>query len=164
MRVNYLFSLLVLGVISGLAFTGCGESTPPLTENQLAAEAAWAEAAELSEALGYVASSKASRHMEEEATVRGTVTDYQYDSNMTGKPFTLLFGNPGAAESGSSISDIKASRIFRVVVWEDSRKNFPANFAATYPGNMVCATGTIVDFEGSPAIEAQEPSQLKIDC
>ena len=164
MRVNYLFSLLVLGVISTVAFTGCGESQPPLTEAQLAAEAAWAQLAADSEALGYVPSSKASDHMEKEATIRGAVIDYQYDSDMTGKPFILLVGNPSALESGSSISNLDESRVFRVVVWEDARENFPANFAASYAGNMVCATGMIVDFEGSPAIEAQEPSQLKIGC
>jgi len=50
MRVNYLFPLLVLGVIGAMAFTGCGEDAPQLTEGQRAAAAAWAELAAASEA------------------------------------------------------------------------------------------------------------------
>ena len=164
MSVNGLFTLLVFGMIGAMAFTACGENAPQLTEEQRVAEAAWAEVAAVSEALGYIASSKASEHLGDEGTVRGTITDYQYTSDVTGKPYTLLFGNPAFAESGSSIPDLRKSESFKVVIWKDARENFPSNFAASYVGIMVCATGVIVDYDGSPAIEAQEPSQLEIGC
>ena len=164
MRVNYLFPLLVLGVIGAMAFTECGEDAPQLTEGQRAAAAAWAELAAASEALGYIPSSKAAEHMGEEVTVRGNITDYQYNSDERGKPYTLLFNNPGVAESGSPISDLETSKAFKVVILKESRENFPPNFAAGYAGNMVCATGMIMEYNGSPAIEAQNPSQLKIGC
>ena len=164
MRVNYLFPLLVLGVIGAMAFTGCGKDAPQLTEGQRAAAAAWAELAAASEALGYIPSSKAAEHMGEEVTVRGNITDYQYNSDERGKPYTLLFNNPGVAESGSPISDLETSKAFKVVILKESRENFPPNFAAGYAGNMVCTTGMIMEYNGSPAIEAQNPSQLKIGC
>ena len=54
---------------------------------------------------------------------------------------------------------------FKVVVWKDDQKNFPPKFfAAAYEGHTVCATGMIVDYNGDPAIEARDPSQLEIDC
>ena len=162
--MNYLSSLLVLGVIGAMAFTGCGEDAPQLTEGQRAAAAAWAEVAAASEALGYIPSSKASEHMGEEVTVRGNITEYHYNSDESGHPYTLLFNNPGVAESGSPISDLETSKAFKVVIWKESRENFPANFAAAYAGNMVCATGTIMEYDGSPAIEVQNPSQLEIGC
>ena len=164
MGTNRLFSLLVFGIISAMAFTACGEDAPELTESQKAAEDAWAESAAISEAMGNIASSKASKHIGDEGTVRGTITNFQYDSDMTGKPYTLLFNNPGFAESEPPISELKASEAFKLVIWEDDRKKFPARFAAEYTGNMVCATGMIVDFEGSPAIAINEPDQVEIGC
>ena len=164
MGSNRLFSILVLGIISAMAITACGGNAPELTESQKAAEAAWAEAAAVSEAMGYIASSKASKHLGDEGTVRGTITEYQYNSDSDGKPYTLLFNNPGFAKSEPPISELKASEAFKLVILEDVRENFPPNFAAEYTGNTVCATGMIVDFEGSPAISINEPKQVEIDC
>ena len=164
MRAKGLFSLLVFGIISAMAISACGEEAPQLTESQRAAEAAWAEAAAVSEALGYLASSKSSEHLGDEGTVRGTITDYQYNSDADGKPYTLLFNNPGFAESEPPISELKASEAFKLVILEDDRENFPAPFAAGYTRNMVGATGIIIDYEGSPAIALQEPDQVEIGC
>jgi len=164
MRAKRLFSLLIFGIISAMAITACGEDAPQLTESQRAAEAAWAEVAAFSEALGYIASSKASKHIGDEGTVRGTITDYQYNSDVDGKPYTLLFKKPDFAESGSPVSELKASEAFKLVILEDAREKFPANFAAGYTGNTVCATGMIVEFQGSPAIALQEPNQVEIGC
>ena len=164
MGANHLFSLLVFGIISPMTFTACGEDAPELTESQRVAEAAWADTAAISEAKGYIASSRASKHLGDEGTVRSTITDYQYDSDMTGKPYTLLFNKPDVAESEPPKSELKASEAFKLVIWEDAREKFPAQFAAEYTGNMVCATGMIIDFEGSPAIAINEPNQVEIGC
>ena len=63
MGANRLFSLLVFGIISAMAFTACGEYAPELTESQRVAEAAWADLAAISEAKGYIASSRTSKHL-----------------------------------------------------------------------------------------------------
>ncbi len=166
MRLSYLFPRLVLGAIVALAVTGCGGSAG---DEPTAAQAADAEAAAVStasEAMGFIPSSKAGEHMGEEVTVRGSVRDYQWISGKTGKPTLLLFDTPALVERGSSISDQEIPTTFTVVVWKKDAKNFPGttNLCPTYNGKIVCVTGLVEDYEGSPAIIATESSQLEIDC
>lgn len=160
MRVNYLFSLLFLGVIGTLSITGCGASSGDGDQDALAADAS------ATEAMGFIPSSKAAQHMGKEVTVRGLVKDYQWISGKPGRPTLLLFDVGAMVERGSSISDQEIPQTFTVVVWkEDTRKWPPApSFGAVFNNKTVCATGLIEDYEGSPAIVAREPSQLKIDC
>ena len=162
MRVRRLLSLLVLGTVGTLVFTGCGGSGGNVAQDTEAQSAAADVSA--AEALGYIPSSKAAEHMGEEGTVRGSVKDYKYITGGKGKPYILLFDKPGIVERGSSISDMTTPETFKVVIWKDDRKNFPSNFAAGYTGKTVCVTGVIEDYDGSPAIVARDPSQLEIDC
>ena len=157
MGASYLFPLLILGAIGALAAAGCGGNAG---QGSAPADAA----ASATEALGYIPSSKAGEHMGEEGTVRGNVKAYNYISGATGRPYILIFDKPGIVERGSGVSDLTVPSSFKVVIWKDDRGNFPPNFAAGYAGHTVCATGMIVDYNGDPAIEAQDPSQLEIDC
>ena len=160
MRMYYVFSLLILGAIGALALAGCGGSSTNVaqdTETQGAAQAA-------AEALSYIPSSKAGEHMGEEGTVRGSVKDYNYISGAKGRPYILIFDKPGIVKRRAAFGDLEVPESFKVVIWKDYHKNFPANFAGAYVGHTVCATGLIVDYNGDPAIEAHDPSQLKIDC
>lgn len=159
MRLSYVFSLLVFGVIGVLALTACGTSETrgiaPASEAELAADVA----------AGYIPSAKAGEHMGEVGTVRGSVVDYNYNQSAKGRPYTLLFDKPmESKEFGSAFPGLVLPASFKVVVWKDDHKNFPPNFAGEYEGHTVCVTGTIVDYKGAPAIEAHDPSQLKIDC
>ena len=155
MRLNYARPLLILGAIGVLVLASCGGSeakgiAPP-------SDAALADIA----AAGYISSSVAREHMGEDGTVKGTVQDYNY--NKTGKVYTLIFDEPVGTRSGNlEILEIPAT--FKVVISGDDGENFPANFTAGYLGHTVCATGMIVDYQGDPAIEAHDPSQLEIDC
>ena len=161
MRISYLIPLLVLGAIGALAVTGCGGSSGNVgqgTESQGAVPAAAAEAQ------GFIASSKAGDHMGEEGTVKGNVKAYNYISGAKGRPYILIFDKPRIVKRRSAFGDLEVPSSFKVVIWKDYHKNFPANFAGAYAGHTVCATGTIVEYNGDPAIEAQDPSQLKIDC
>ena len=160
MPVRYLIRLLVLGSITALAIAGCGGSGGD--EGQVAAATDATEAA--SEAQGFIASSKAAEHMGEEGTVRGLVKAYNYISGAKGRPYILIFDTPDIVKRGSGVSDLEVPSSFKVVIWKDDRSNFPSNFAAGYAGHTVCATGKIVDYNGDPAIEAHDPSQLEIDC
>ena len=156
MRRSHAFQLLVFGAIGVLALTACGGSEPrgvaPASATELAADSS----------AGYISSSAAGEHMGEDGTVRGTVQDYVYKHTAKGKPYILLFDSPSAVHAGAI--DLIIPKSFKVVIWKDYQKNFPENFAASYSGHTVCATGTIVDYLGDPAIEAHDPSQLKIDC
>ncbi len=171
MRVRYLLSLLVLGAIGTLALSGCGGSggnvaqeADAKTSAQDAEAAASAADASAAEAAGYIPSSKAGDHMGEEATVQGSVKAYNYISGAKGRPYILIFDKPNIIERGSGVSDLEVPSSFKVVIWKDYHTNFPANFAGGYAGHTVCVTGTIVEYNGDPAIEAQDPSQLEIDC
>ena len=157
MRLNWFCTASLLVLISPLAVIACGGGSVGSDSGSDADVAA-------SEALGYIPSSKAAEHMGEEGTVRGSVKAYNYISGATGRPYILIFDKPGIVERGSSVSDLTVPSSFKVVIWKQYHKNFPSNFAAAYAGHTVCATGTIVDYLGDPAIEAQDPSQLEIDC
>jgi len=167
MRVRYLLPLLVLGAIGTLALTGCGGSGGNVAQeaDASAAEAAASAAdASAAEAAGYIPSAKAGDHMGEEGTVQGSVKAYNYISGAKGRPYILIFDKPNIIERGSGVSDLEVPSSFKAVIWKDYHNNFPANFAGAYAGHTVCATGTIVEYNGDPAIEAQDPSQLEIDC
>ena len=156
----YVFSLLILGAIGALALAGCGGSSTNVAQDTETQGAALAAA----EALGYIPSSKAGEHMGEEGTVRGSVKDYNYISGAKGRPYILIFDKPGIVKRRAAFGDLEVPESFKVVIWKDYHKNFPANFAGAYVEHTVCATGLIVDYNGDPAIEAHDPSQLKIDC
>ena len=160
MRMNYTFTSLILGAIGALALAGCGGSSTNVAQDTETQGAALAAA----EALGYIPSSKAGEHMGEEGTVRGSVKDYNYISGAKGRPYILIFDKPGIVKRRAAFGDLEVPESFKVVIWKDYHKNFPANFAGAYAGHTVCATGLIVDYNGDPAIEAHDPSQLKIDC
>ena len=161
MRMYYVFSLLILGAIGALALAGCGGSSTNVAQDTETQGAALGTAAE---ALGYIPSSKAGEHMGEEGTVRGSVKAYNYISGAKGRPYILIFDKPRIVKRRAAFGDLEVPESFKVVIWKDYHKNFPANFAGAYAGHTVCATGLIVDYNGDPAIEAHDPSQLKIDC
>jgi hypothetical protein len=165
MLARPLLPLVLLALISIVVIISCGGSSGsvPAEKEPQAADPAVADA---SEAMGYIPSSKAAEHMGEEGTVRGYVKDYQWISGKPGRPFLLLFDVAALVERGSSISEQEIPKTFTVVVWKKDTKNFPAttNFGPGYTGKTVCATGLIEDYEGSPAIVVNNPSQLEIDC
>ena len=169
MGLSYVYSSLILGAIGALALAGCGGSSTNVaqdTETQGAAltSAEVAASAAAAEALGYIPSSKAGEHMGEEGTVRGSVKAYNYISGAKGRPYILIFDKPRIVKRRAAFGDLEVPESFKVVIWKDYHKNFPANFAGAYVGHTVCATGLIVDYNGDPAIAAHGPSQLKIDC
>ncbi len=151
--------MLACGFIGALVLTACGGAEPKAVVSDNAAELAADAAA------GYISASKAVEHMGEVATVKGSVTDYRYNTGAKGKPYIFVFDEIVArADVRGTKMGLDIPPSFKVVIWKDDQKNFPPNFAAGYEGQSVCATGTIMDYNGDPAIEAHDPSQLKIDC
>ena len=159
MQLSNVFSLVVLGTIGLLALAACGRSEPitiaPASAAELAADAA----------AGYISSSKAGEHLGEIRTVKGNVTEYSYKTGAKGKPYIFVFDKiVGRVDVRGTSMGLEIPPSFKVIIWKDDQKNFPPNFAAGYEGHSVCATGTIMDYNGDPAIVAHDPSQLKIDC
>jgi hypothetical protein len=147
--------LLVLGAIGAPVLTSCGGSEAhgiaPASDAALGADAA----------ASYISSPVAGEHMGEDGIVKGTVQDYNY--NKTGKVYTLIFDAPVGTRS-KNLEILEIPTTFKVAIAGDDAENFPSNFAAGCLKHTVCASGTIVDYKGDPAIEAHDPSQLKIDC
>ena len=166
MRLNRLFPASLLVFVSPLVVVACGGSGASVGSSPDAGAATDVAVVDVaaSEALGYIPSSKAEEHMGEAGTVRGSVKGYNYISGGKGRPYILLFDKPRIVKSKAALGDLEVPSSFKVVIWKDYHKNFPANFAGAYAGHTVCATGTIVEYNGDPAIEAQDPSQLVIDC
>ena len=104
------------------------------------------------------------RGEKEKVTVRGKVVDYQVHRGKPGRPFLLLFDVAGAVERGSSISDMETPSTFTMVIWGKDKKSFVPNFQAIWDGKVLCVTGTIEDYRGSPAIIATQADQVVADC
>ena len=92
----------------------------------------------------------------------GEIVDYYYATGDARKPTLLLFDQQAPREGQRRI--LKPEKQFSVVVWREFSKAFPANIGAFYVGKMVCATGTVEVYEGSPVIIATTPDQLVEDC
>ena len=173
MGMSYRITLLILGVVGLMVAIACGPSSGSgdsagSSDGSGGAMAAEAELAAMDAdtvAMGYVPSSQAGEHMGQEITVRGLVKDYQRISSGTHRTL-LLFDVAARVERGSSISEQEIPQTFTVVVTRDDAKKWPsvASFGELFDKKVVCATGTIIDYEGSPAIQATDPNQLEVDC
>lgn len=163
MRMVYRISLLILGVTALMATIACGPSSGSAAAGGDGGANSGSLDAE-TEAMGFVPSSKAGAHMDQEVTVRGFVQDYSYSAGAKGKPYRLLFDVGVTLERGSGVSDMASPETFTAIIWKDDRKNFPSNFAADYKGNVVCVTGLVEEAEGNPAIVTRDPSQLEVGC
>ena len=159
MRANVSLPGALVALILMAVITGCGGAS-----QEQAAQAEREAAAAAAAAAGYVPSVEAGKHMGEEVTVRGTIKDYSSLWGKAGKPVILLFDVPGIVTRGSSVSDLETPASFKVVVWKDDAKNFPANFANTYVGKTVCVTGLIEPYDDDASISAKDPSQFQFDC
>lgn len=122
----------------------------------------------------YIPSTEALNHMGEDVTVRGLVADYQYHGNKKGKLTLLLFDVSGVAGRESALKDsalkvkgmvgMETPNTFTAVVLRDDSSNFPPNFGPLWNGKVLCVTGTIEDYQGSPAIIVSEGTDIVAEC
>jgi hypothetical protein len=89
-------------------------------------------------------------HVGERATVCGPVVGTHWASGSSGKPTFLNLGR-----------DYPSSERFVVIIWEDSRANFPEPPEEYYSGKTVCVEGLIIEYEGIAEIEATSPGQIQ---
>jgi hypothetical protein len=95
-----------------------------------------------------VAAPDAAQHVDEEATVCGTVAGAKYAAGARGKPTFLDFERPYPAAG------------FRVVIWGSDRPKFKPPPETAYGQGKVCVTGKIHLYRGEPEIIVRAPSQL----
>ena len=110
----------------------------------------------------YLSSGDVGAYLGEQVTVCGKIVDYYYATGDARKPTLLLFDQEAPREGRRRI--LKPDDQFSVVVWEEWDKSFPANFAASYVGKMICATGIVEGYDENPVIIATTPGQLVEGC
>ena len=82
--------------------------------------------------------------------VCGQVENSRYAETSKGKPTFLNF------------AELNADHLFTVVIWGDSRENFPPHPESYYIGKQVCVTGLIESYQGKPQIVAEDAVQLHV--
>ena len=97
-----------------------------------------------------ISAQQASLYVGETTTVCGTVVDSRYAKSSRGSPTFLNFDGT------------YPRHVFTVVIWENSRRNFPSKPESHYRNKRVCASGTIDTYGGKPQIEVRSNSQLQI--
>ena len=94
---------------------------------------------------------QAIQNVGERATVQGPVMGTRYASGSQGQPTFLNVGR-----------DFPDRDRFTVVIWGDTRDNFPFAPEVEYDNRTICVTGLIETFEGVPQIIADRPSDIEI--
>ena len=161
MRVKGFFPLMIVSLLMTAILAACGGSAQPVDSGGSVDAAAAADAIE---AAGYVPSIRASEHVGESVTVKGQVRDYQYHDGKKGKPTLILFDEAGVVERGSSISDMETPETFTLVVMRKDKPNFPPHYGQNWNGKVLCVTGTIEVYFGSPAMIVSAAADVIPDC
>jgi hypothetical protein len=94
---------------------------------------------------------EAHAHVGEFRRVIGPVVSTRFVSTSKGKPTFLNLGKP-YPDSGR----------FQVVIWVESRANFPDAPESFYQGKTICVAGFIELFDGVPEIEADSSEDISI--
>ena len=93
---------------------------------------------------------EAKYHIGETTTVCGPVVDATWASGSNDKPTFLNLGNPYPDPDR-----------FTVGIWIENRSNFAQAPEDYHLGKTICVTGLIIEYKGSPEIEAKCPSEIQ---
>ena len=150
--------LIPAAVLIPVLIIACG------TSGGAAGSDARSASADLSNPCGaqYLSSGEVKAHLGEKVTVCGKIVDYYYATGDARKPTLLLFDQEAPREGQRRI--LKPDKQFSVVVWGEDSKAFPANFGGFYVGKVVCASGVVEVYDGTPVIIATTQDQLVDGC
>jgi hypothetical protein len=98
-----------------------------------------------------IAAADAAQHVGEEAVVCGSVAGAKFAAKTRGQPTFLDFEKPYPEE------------VFRVVIWGTDRAKFKEPPERAYAQKLICVTGRIQLYRGSPEIIVHDPAQLSLD-
>ena len=93
-----------------------------------------------------LSTAQAHNHIGEDATVCGLVAGTKYAENVPGSPAFINLDMPYPRQ------------VFTILVWGESRGNFPSPPEATK--GRICVSGTISDYNGVAQIIVTEPAQI----
>ena len=95
---------------------------------------------------------EAAAHVGEWRTVVGPVVDARYAQAAKGRPTFLNIGKP-YPQPGR----------FTVLIWGESRDQFPSPPETMYTGRMVRVTGLIQAFKGDAEIVVASPASIEVE-
>jgi hypothetical protein len=98
---------------------------------------------------GSITPAQASKYIGKRATVCGKVAGTRYLPRSNGQPTFL------------NLDEAYPNQIFTIVIWGKDRDKFktPEDY---YRDKNVCVTGKIQSYQGTPEIEATEPTQIQV--
>ena len=100
---------------------------------------------------GAVPWSDADSYVGDVATVEGPVVDTEYAASSNGQPTFLNLGKRYPDDGR-----------FTVLIWGDSRDNFPSPPEDEYQGETICVRGMVETFEGIPQIVVDVPGDITV--
>jgi DNA/RNA endonuclease YhcR with UshA esterase domain len=101
----------------------------------------------LAQAADTLTAQDAAAHVDETATVCGTIVSTNYAVKSKGQPTFLNFDRP------------YPNQFFTVMIWGSDRAKF-GEPESTFFGKKVCVNGVIKAYRGKPKIIATSPTQL----
>ncbi len=141
MRVQLLLAPFLVALFA--VFAACGDDGGSAVQDQ-------PESGQTS-CTGSISWDDAYDHVGERAIVKGPVVDTRYASGSNGKPTFLNLGKPFPDPDR-----------FTVLIWGDTRDNFPFAPEVEYDNETICVTGLVETFEGSAQIIADTPSDIAV--
>ena len=152
--------LLIAMVVAALVAIACGggdaNPTPTPTQTDTPSTPTVASTptddGSVSACPGAIPWDEAGQHIDEWATVKGSVVTTTYSKNSRGQPTFLNIGRPYPDPDR-----------FTVVIWVENRSNFQPPPERAYDGKMVCVTGRIYLYSGVTQMEADDSSDIDTD-
>ena len=151
MKFRFLLAAMLAAFFAIAAACG-GDGGAPTAEDQRPANGAVGDQiTDSAPCPGALSWDQAYENVGERATVQGPVVGTRYASGSSGQPTFLNVGKP-----------FPDNDRFTVVIWGDTRDNFPFAPEVEYDNKTICVTGLIETFEGVPQIIADTSSDIEI--
>ena len=89
-------------------------------------------------------------HIGEYKTVKGLVASAKYLSRVKGRPTFL------------NLDIAYPNQVFTIVIWEDTRDQFPDDPEYYYRGKTIAVSGIIIEYKGIAEIIVSDPDQINL--
>ena len=93
---------------------------------------------------------KAINHVGEYKTVKGLVASAKYLSRVKGRPTFL------------NLDEAYPNQVFTVVIWGDTRDQFPEDPEYYFRNKIITVSGTIIEYKGIAEIIVSDPDQIHL--
>ncbi len=131
--LKFIFSLLAFLLLVGLILSRVYQPEPGIPEPEIK-----------------IPAREADDNIGRAAEVCGQVASVKYVDRIKGQPTFV------------NLESAPPDPVFTAIIWGKNRSKWEESPELLYRGQSVCVTGRIRRHEGTPEIEVQEPSQIRI--